>query len=457
MVYPNSNDFLHMAPSMLDDNVAKLINAEQIENYLASASSSPVQDYIISPSSYHPQQEQQNQRQHQLQFPATVISHSAPNSPPYAIVKTEDVQSQSSVDYLMFPQTFDISSSTTAQEQQILPSQRYANVSLMQQRQQHQQQQQQHAQQLRMQHQQQQQFQQIMYDPTPNHSTVTSSMMSTMVSAATSSSLFVPTAIATSTPFFHASTLAQDDSSLTFQRRPTYTPAAHPAAPKRKLEDPLSPQLAAESDESSPSTSPALMSSNRASTSSRLDKVKTSRTTKIVKSSSPSFSPLTDLSASETTKARNTNKKAMAIKKAISESRESSEQPENSESRAGHIGNVTHPRRAAQNRAAQRTFRNRRKAYIKELEQKVNEIDRTRELMEAVQVENQEVWRRLQVLEALAARNGLQVPVFPPLASLAATATLSADGLSVVTGNEYGLADNADMMMMNQYGSSDEE
>lgn len=455
MVYPN--DFLHMAP-MLDDNVAKLMNVnaeQQIENYLASASTSPIQDFLISPSSYQPQQEQQNQRQLQLQFPATtVISHSAPNSPPYAIVKTEDVQSQNDY-HLMFPSTFDISSSA-AQEQQILPSQRPSYVSLMQQRQQHQQQQQQHAQQLRMQHQQLQQ--QIMYD-SPSHSAVTSSMMSSMVSAATSSSLYVPTAITTSAPFF--STIAQDDvPSLPFQRRPTY-PAAHPAAPKRKLEEPVSPQLTAESDvPTSPSTSP--MTQSRISTNSRFEKVKNTRSTKVVKSSSPSSSPISfPLTDASDSKARANGKKAMAIKKAISESRDSSEQPENSldaNFRAG-AGNVTHPRRAAQNRAAQRTFRNRRKAYIKELEQKVGDIDRTREFMEAVQAENQEVWRRLQVLESLAARNGLSVPVFPPLASLAATATLSGvDGtsVSVVTGNEYGL-DNNDMMMMNQYGSSDDE
>ncbi|KAF9366459.1 hypothetical protein BGX34_002734 [Mortierella sp. NVP85] len=442
MVYPNSNEFLHMAPTMLDENVAKLINAEPLESYLASASTSPVQDYIMPPSSYHPQQEQSNQRQHQL-FPAaahvpTVVSHSAPNSPPYAVVKTEEVQ-PNPVDYLLFDLP-----------EHILPSQQrtFANVSLIQQHQQHQQQQQHHAQQLRMQHRQQQfQQQQMMYD-TPNHSTVTSSMMSTMVSAASSNSLFAPSAIATSAPFFNATTpLAQDDA---FQRR-NYAPAAHPAAPKRKRDD-------NESDESSSPSTPAL------------NKIKTTRSTKVLKpSSSPSpvasYPPVNELTGSDS----KSRKKAVAIKKAISESRESSEQPESAElstvtypSRVpGSAGNVTHPRRAAQNRAAQRTFRNRRKAYIKELEQKVSEIDSTRELMDAVRAENQEVWRRLQVLEALASRNGLQLPAFAPLTSIAATTTLSADGvtsISVVAGNDYGLAmDNSEMMMMNHLGSSDDE
>ncbi|KAF9981193.1 hypothetical protein BGZ65_004220, partial [Modicella reniformis] len=273
MVYPNNNDFL-MAPSMLDDNnVAKLMNSEHLESYLTSASTSPVQDYLMSPSSYHPQQDQHNQRQHQLQF------HATPNSPPYAIVKTEEVQAQSAVDYhLMFPSTFDLSSSTAttnAQEQHILPSQRspFTNVSLIQQHQQHQQQQHQHEQQLRMQHRQLQQ-QQLMYN-TPS----TSSIISSMVSATTSSGLYAPSAITTSAPFFHASTLVQDDSpALTFHRRSGYTPAAHPAAPKRKCDEPslaprLSPQLAADSimpDESttSPSTSPLMT----LTTSSRLDK-----------------------------------------------------------------------------------------------------------------------------------------------------------------------------------------
>lgn len=424
MVYPNSNDFLHM-PSMLDDNVAKLMNAEQqIENYLAAAS--PPQEYLVSPS-YHPQ-EQQNQRQHQLQFPATMISHSAPNSPPYPNIKTEDAQTQNSVDYaLMFPTTFDVSS----QDQQILPSQRqFANVSLLQQHQQHKQQQQHHEQQLRLQHRQLQ----MMYDTIPSHSAVTSSIMSSMVSAATSNTLFAPTAIATSAPFVHAPILTQD----TLQRRPSYVPAPHPAAPKRKRED------LAESDEP---TSPSSL------------KVKTTRSTKVLKSSSPS-SPISSFSAEETPKA----KKAVAIKKALSESRESSEQPETDGSypsrTPGHT-NVTHPRRAAQNRAAQRTFRNRRKAYIKELEVRVSEIDKTRELMEAVQAENREIWRRFQMLENLVSSNGLQLPAFPPMTSLAAT-TLSADGvssISVVTGNEYGL-DNTNMMMLNHpnhLGHSDNE
>ncbi|KAI8360281.1 hypothetical protein B0O80DRAFT_199557 [Mortierella sp. GBAus27b] len=187
--------------------------------------------------------------------------------------------------------------------------------------------------------------------------------------------------------------------------------------------------------------------------------VKTTRSTKVLKSSSPS-SPISSFSAEETPKA----KKAVAIKKALSESRESSEQPETDGSypsrTPGHT-NVTHPRRAAQNRAAQRTFRNRRKAYIKELEVRVSEIDKTRELMEAVQAENREIWRRFQMLENLVSSNGLQLPAFPPMTSLAAT-TLSADGvssISVVTGNEYGL-DNTNMMMLNHpnhLGHSDNE
>ncbi|KAF9955556.1 hypothetical protein BGZ72_003616, partial [Mortierella alpina] len=78
-------------------------------------------------------------------------------------------------------------------------------------------------------------------------------------------------------------------------------------------------------------------------------------------------------------------------------------------------GNVTHPRRAAQNRAAQRTFRNRRKAYIKDMESRVQELDSTRARMESVQQENKEVWRRYKVLESLILQNHLTMPSFPEL------------------------------------------
>ncbi|KAF9186241.1 hypothetical protein BGZ50_002570 [Haplosporangium sp. Z 11] len=78
-------------------------------------------------------------------------------------------------------------------------------------------------------------------------------------------------------------------------------------------------------------------------------------------------------------------------------------------------GNVTHPRRAAQNRAAQRTFRNRRKAYIKDMEQKVLEIDRIQTQWQEVQKENREIWRRFRVLEELILQQGLSMPSFPDL------------------------------------------
>ncbi|KAG0058752.1 hypothetical protein BGZ92_007099, partial [Podila epicladia] len=68
------------------------------------------------------------------------------------------------------------------------------------------------------------------------------------------------------------------------------------------------------------------------------------------------------------------------------------------------------------NRAAQRTFRNRRKAYIKDMEQRVVELDTTREQMQAVRTENQEIWRRYRVLEQLVVQSGLSLPVFEELA-----------------------------------------
>ncbi|CAO3569628.1 unnamed protein product [Mortierella alpina] len=489
MVFPNNNDFFHVgAATMLDDNVAKLMNTDEIDNYLTSASTSPIQDYLMTPSStYHPQQ--QNQRQHQLQFSSAItvttmppmVPHSAPSSPSYPIIKSEDVQ-QNNMEYIMFPPTFDhtVSSAAAAPSQghHIVPSQHspqtqqqqrmmpFENVSLIQQRQHHQQQQQQHAQQLRLQHQQrayeQQQYQQqqIMYEPTHSHSAASSMSMTIPVTSS------VMTAIAGSATTV-TTTSAPFDLSFQRQQQTSYTPAAHPAAPKRKREESgqvqllprqTSPQLTTESSpvqsaaavtanhnvnvlENSPSSlttktsaAVAITCSGRLSTSSRLDKVKTTRSTKITKSSFSSTSSSSSATEMITSTAAESKaaaavrapKKAPAKKAnnttatAASESRESSQQPENgSDAHGAHLpnstGNITHPRRAAQNRAAQRTFRNRRKAYIKELEHKVQDMDRTRELMESIHLENQEVWRRLQILEALASQSGLQVPTFPAM------------------------------------------
>ncbi|KAG0288054.1 hypothetical protein BGZ96_008110 [Linnemannia gamsii] len=534
MVYPNDNDFLHMA-SILDDNVNtdhhhNHHNHHQIESYMTtsstSASSSPIQDYLMAPTYQHPQQQHPNQRQHQLQFPivpvmpsmvaaaaaataaAAAASHSTPPSPSYSIIKTEEVQTQQRMDYLMFPANFDLPSSTTTtatsvsstspqmQQQRMTPY----DASFIQQRQHHQQQQQQHAQQLRLQHQrvleqqqqqQQQQHQHQMVFDAPTHSTAstmsiptTNTMMSTMPAANAP----------TTTPFFHPSNIA-------------YMPAAHPAAPKRKREESgqslprqTSPQLldnttttvmttpSVSSDEPSRSTSPSLVTlpkkisspSSRPSTSSRLDKVKATRSTKVTKfASSPTlssssiastssalFPSATDMlvsttSSAQDSKATRASAKKSTPKKAQSESREtspiaatdsaSSASPATANGING-TGNITHPRRAAQNRAAQRTFRNRRKAYIKELEQKVEEMDQTRNLMDAIQRENQEVWRRLQVLEAMASQNGLQVPAFPALTPFSThlindTNTANVNGMMMMTSH------SSNPMM----GSSNEE
>jgi hypothetical protein len=75
-------------------------------------------------------------------------------------------------------------------------------------------------------------------------------------------------------------------------------------------------------------------------------------------------------------------------------------------------GNVTHPRRAAQNRAAQRTFRNRRKAYIKDLETKAVELERSKTYVHSLETENDSLWDRFQSLERLIADSGLNMPSF---------------------------------------------
>ncbi|KAF9181969.1 hypothetical protein BGZ51_005046 [Haplosporangium sp. Z 767] len=466
MVYPNNSDFFNLSPSMLDDSVSKLMNTEQqIEDYLTSASTSPVQDYIMPPTSYHLQQQPQDQRQHQLQFPIvnampSMVAQNAPLSPPYPI-KTEEVQTQHNAECIMFSHNFDLTAPSTAsassqeqhhilssqhspqqqhQQQRMMP---YTDVTLIQQRQHHQQQQQQHAQQLRLQHQQQQfQQQQMLYSSSaPHHSTVTS--MATISSTTANASIFAPSSVTTSAPFFHPSAIAQEDS---FRPQATYTPAAHPAAPKRKREGSgqliarqTSPQLSIESNSTaveSPASSRATSSAAVVSTSSRLDKVKASRSTRITKSTSSSSSSSAEMITSTATtsesKAATTRaaakKATVTARKTTSPSRESSQQPETNETTATttHLptgtGNITHPRRAAQNRAAQRTFRNRRKAYIKALEQKVQEIDDTRKLMEEVQLENQEIWRRFQIIQDLANRSGLRLPTFTPMEPFAAMA-----------------------------------
>ncbi|KAG0339302.1 hypothetical protein BG000_002383 [Podila horticola] len=385
MVFPN-NDFFNVTP-LLDDNVAKLINTDQIESYMTS-SASPIQDYLLAPSnmaSFHPQQHPNHHRHstNTQSFPASMpsmVSQSAPSSPSYP------VKNEEGMDYLLYP-SFDLAASSPQQQSspqsQVLSSQSpqqrmipYTDVSLLQQRQHHQQQQQQHAQQLRLQHQRalEQQYQM---------STVTSAIISSIA--------------------------ATDPHMLPTQLRPS-------ASVMTPLKSPWSP----------------------ISTSSRLDKVKPARSTRITKStSSSSSSPSTSMISSAATTTASSSSSIKSLTKKTAKKSSSAKDSEDIDSSASidassapHTGNVTHPRRAAQNRAAQRTFRNRRKAYIKELEQKVQEMDRTREMMETIHLENQEVWRRVQILEALASQSGLQLPIFPAMTPFS--------GMEASAGSPYG-------------------
>ncbi|KAF9320470.1 hypothetical protein BG003_006067 [Podila horticola] len=448
MVFPN-NDFFNVTP-LLDDNVAKLINTDQIESYMTS-SASPIQDYLLAPSnmaSFHPQQHPNHHRHstNTQSFPASMpsmVSQSAPSSPSYP------VKNEEGMDYLLYP-SFDLAASSPQQQSspqsQVLSSQSpqqrmipYTDVSLLQQRQHHQQQQQQHAQQLRLQHQRalEQQYQM---------STVTSAIIS---SIAANTNLMAPsfnTNMPTAAPF---------ESTPAFNFRPNgSTYAAHPAAPKRKRDDPteesmvpVTPPPSSSSSSTvvaplSPSiSSPSLSVStptSRISTSSRLDKVKPARSTRITKStSSSSSSPSTSMISSAATTTASSSSSIKSLTKKTAKKSSSAKDSEDIDSSASidassapHTGNVTHPRRAAQNRAAQRTFRNRRKAYIKELEQKVQEMDRTREMMETIHLENQEVWRRVQILEALASQSGLQLPIFPAMTPFS--------GMEASVGSPYG-------------------
>ncbi|KAF9437345.1 hypothetical protein BGZ76_001111 [Entomortierella beljakovae] len=399
MVYPTSNDFFQqISNTMLDDSVAKYI---PMESYLTSTSTSQDQDALMTPFY------QQNQRQHHLQFSAStalnsMVPQSAPSSPPFPI-KTEEPQQ--GVDVYLFPNSYDSNSPVHVLPNQRSPQMQYPEVSIIQQRQHHQQQLQKHDQQLRMQHQLQQQ--QMIYETT--HSTATSmsipattSIMASMASTS-SPNTYAPSTVATSAPFYQSHDDSHTVPNLPYQRQGAYA-SAHPAAPKRKIEErQTSPQLSLDESFGLLTYPPTIKSiaSSRPSTSSRIDKVKTTRSTKVTKKSTKK-----------------------------DQSRESSEQPENTtECNRPATGNITHPRRAAQNRQAQRTFRNRRKAYIKELEQKVQDMDRTCEVMELVYQENQEVRKRLQVLESLVSQSGLQLPSFPPLAWVSSNELMNGNNL----------------------------
>ncbi|RCH93100.1 hypothetical protein CU098_010994, partial [Rhizopus stolonifer] len=60
---------------------------------------------------------------------------------------------------------------------------------------------------------------------------------------------------------------------------------------------------------------------------------------------------------------------------------------------------VIESRRAEQNRAAQRAFRQRKERYVKELEARVNAMADWPARMEALEVENEHLKRKIQVLE----------------------------------------------------------
>ncbi|KAF9348539.1 hypothetical protein BGX26_013053 [Mortierella sp. AD094] len=462
-----------MSHSILDSDVSKFMNTESID-YMQPTAASPVQESLMAP--YYPQQQHQNQRQHQIQFPApTNVPHSAPSSPPFQ-VKTEEPQ-QHNMDLFLFQNSFE-----SAQDHHILPSQRSPQMQLRLanqiMHQQHQQKQHQQHQQLKLQHQQFQQQQQIMFET--SHSTATSMSIPATASIMVSSASYAPSTIATSTPFYHPSSLSHDDThtvpTLGYQQRlNAYTPAAHPAAPKRKIEErqPSPPHHSVDaavavstnnlviSEESAyppmKSSAATTTTSSRLSTSSRLGKVKPTRSTKISKSTPSSSSASSSEMIASTTEVKTAVANKRSTKKSP-ESRESSEQPDNdSASRMTGTGNITHPRRAAQNRAAQRTFRNRRKAYIKELEQKVQEIDQTRELMESIHQENQEVWRRLQILEGLVRKHELPVPDFAPLVPNTVS-NMDFLGNGIGGSNSNGNANGGLMtMMMGLGGSSNED
>ncbi|KAG0232101.1 hypothetical protein BGW42_008394 [Actinomortierella wolfii] len=550
MVFPNDNHFFNL-PQHFDDGMAKLMQQqEQIETFIASASASPVQDYLLAPVPSQPSQSALNHRpqaqpqsqphlspsypSHPLDQNAMAFSNtmpqlipSAPASPSYPIIKTESSeehhfqrlrqhqsyqqqqqpQQQQQVDFLMYP-SFEMQGQQSAtasptQPQHVVASQisnslamtaapatqprlapAHSDVELFHQRQQHQQQQQRHAQQLRLQHQhqqqqrmmeQQQQFSQPSFSQSANTTNmmipVTTTTLSAMLDAVCSApgsampmvqpvenEHFVPATIATSMPLFEST----HDS---FQSQSGYIPKTHPASPTARqradhetvrntsptlldtIPSPTMPVAIVPNMSASSSPAPAIaapvsspsistsQSSSRISTSSRLDKVKPSRTTRITKSSSSSTSTLpTDTLPSTTTTTATTAAMARAAKAASTRAAKraaTTASPVTTEVTTatpitavaasapaapivyqhlpGSHGNVTHPRRAAQNRAAQRTFRNRRKAYIKDLESKVQQLDSTKAQNEQLVSENQRLLQHAQQLEQMLAEAGFRL------------------------------------------------
>ncbi|KAF9969687.1 hypothetical protein BGZ73_007824 [Actinomortierella ambigua] len=487
MVFPNDNHFFNL-PQHFDDGMAKLMQQqEQIETFIASASASPnamafsntmpqlIPSAPASPS--YPIIKTESSEEHHFQRLRQHQSHQ---------------QQQQQVDFLMYPsfemQGQQSATASPTQPQHVVASQisspiaittapstqprlapAHSDVDLFHQRQQHQQQQQRHAQQLRLQHQQQQrmmeqqqqQFSQSSFSQstsTPNMmipvtTTTLSAMLDAVCSAPVSampmvqpaeSEHFVPATVATSMPLF-------ESNQESFQRQPSYVPAkTHPASPSARRASPtlmdtipsptmpvaIVPNMSASSSPapavlaaapiSSPSASAPILT--RVSTSSRLDKVKPSRTTRITKSTSSTSSTSsvvpTDSTPSATTAMSRAAKAAStrAAKRAAATTGTTSETattvtatipaptaPVVYQHLPGSHGNVTHPRRAAQNRAAQRTFRNRRKAYIKDLESKVQQLDSTKVQNEQLVSENQRLLQHAQQLEQMLAEAGFRL------------------------------------------------
>lgn len=78
---------------------------------------------------------------------------------------------------------------------------------------------------------------------------------------------------------------------------------------------------------------------------------------------------------------------------------------------------LSQSKRAQQNRAAQRAFRQRKEMYIKELESKVTELKTLKETMETLRAENQELRDYILAIQSRWINQPGGVPVPPALRS----------------------------------------
>ncbi|CAN8102316.1 unnamed protein product [Discula destructiva] len=84
---------------------------------------------------------------------------------------------------------------------------------------------------------------------------------------------------------------------------------------------------------------------------------------------------------------------------------------------------LSNSKRAAQNRAAQRAFRQRKEGYIKKLEQQVRDLGEMEKAYENIQAENHALKEYIAHLQSRLSDAAIEIPQAPPHINLAAVAS----------------------------------